>query len=97
MIHRDVKPDNILFDERNQPCLCDFGILKVVGGGSENAAFATQYTQGGFAIGTPRYMAPEIIMGNPVDGRVDQFALGVTLYELLAGCPPFPTNTRRRY
>jgi serine/threonine protein kinase/Tfp pilus assembly protein PilF len=93
LIHRDIKPDNILFDVDDAPYLCDFGILKMAAEGPAGAAFATQYTQGGMVIGTPQYMAPELIApdllkGRRPDGRSDQYSLGVTLYELIAGEPP---------
>jgi serine/threonine protein kinase/tetratricopeptide (TPR) repeat protein len=93
LIHRDIKPDNILFDADDTPYLCDFGILKMAAEGPAGAAFATQYTQGGMVIGTPQYMAPELIApdllkGRRPDGRSDQYSLGVTLYELIAGEPP---------
>ncbi len=94
-LHRDIKPGNILFDTDDTPYLCDFGILKMAAGAPNSAGFGTQYTQAGLIIGTPQYMAPELIApdmlkGQQPDGRADQFSLGVTLYELLAGRLPVP-------
>lgn len=81
MIHRDVKPANILFDERDRAVLTDFGIARL--------AQSSRLTQENMAVGTPAYMAPEQAGGEDVDARVDIYALGVILYELLAGRPPF--------
>jgi serine/threonine protein kinase len=81
MVHRDIKPANILFDEREQAILTDFGIARL--------AESSKLTQENVAVGTPAYMAPEQAAGEPVDARTDIYALGVILYELLAGSPPF--------
>ena len=81
MIHRDVKPANILMNERNEPVLTDFGIARLVQGSS--------LTQEGLTVGTPAYMSPEQATGEMVDGRTDLYALGIILYEMLAGKPPF--------
>jgi serine/threonine protein kinase len=93
LLHRDVKPDNILFDADDTPRLIDFGILKMAADAPTGSEFATQYTQGGMSVGTPQYMAPELIApdlmkGRRVNGRSDQYSLGITLYELIAGQPP---------
>lgn len=89
-IHRDVKPANVLFDGDGKAFLSDFGIAKVV---SDQVDNPTKLTGTGLVLGTPDYMAPELIMGNPIDGRVDQFALAMTVYECLAGRLPFPAST----
>ena len=81
VVHRDVKPDNILFDEDGHALVTDFGIA--------TARFHARLTGTGRAMGTPHYMSPEQAMGKPVDGRCDIYALGVVLYEMLAGFPPF--------
>jgi serine/threonine protein kinase len=81
IIHRDVKPDNVLFDTDGNAVLTDFGIA--------TAHFHGRLTAGGRAMGTPHYMAPEQAMGRFVDGRADLYAVGVMLYECLLGTTPF--------
>ena len=81
IIHRDVKPDNILFDEDSHAIITDFGIA--------TARFHGRLTKTGRAMGTPHYMSPEQAMGRLVDGRSDLYAIGVMLYEMLLGFPPF--------
>jgi predicted Zn finger-like uncharacterized protein len=85
-LHRDIKPDNILFDEQGHAFLSDFGIAKALaddGSGQRQALTGT-----GMVLGTPQYMAPELLLGQPYDGRVDQYALAITVYEMLGGRPP---------
>ncbi|MCB9596887.1 MAG: protein kinase [Sandaracinaceae bacterium] len=85
LVHRDIKPANVLADLGSRPPrvkLCDFGIARSVG------PEAAQLTQDG-ALGTPAYMAPEQIEGGSLDARADVYALGATLYCLVAGKPPF--------
>jgi eukaryotic-like serine/threonine-protein kinase len=81
IVHRDVKPDNILFDEDENAVITDFGIA--------TARFHGRLTGTGRAMGTPHYMSPEQAMGKMVDGRSDLYAVGVMLYEMLLGFPPF--------
>jgi ABC-type branched-subunit amino acid transport system substrate-binding protein/streptogramin lyase len=80
LVHRDVKPANVLLDEGEHVYLTDFGVTKQVGGDS---------TDTGQLVGTLDYLAPEQIRGEPVDARSDCYALGCVLYECLAGAPPF--------
>jgi serine/threonine protein kinase len=81
VVHRDVKPDNILFDDDGNAFITDFGIA--------TARFHGRLTESGRAMGTPHYMSPEQAMGKLVDGRSDLYALGVVMYESLVGFPPF--------
>jgi serine/threonine-protein kinase len=85
IVHRDLKPGNILFDRLNEPYVSDFGIAKL----SEAQANIT----GSAVIGTPTYMSPEQAQGEPVDGRSDIYALGVILFEMLSGKPPYKADT----
>jgi serine/threonine-protein kinase len=87
-IHRDVKGDNILFDAEGKAFLSDFGIAKALTRES-TARARTAFTAAVMVMGTAEYLATELIMGEPSDGRADQYALGVVLYELLAGARPF--------
>jgi len=82
VVHRDVKPANIMFDHDGRVMLTDFGISKAL-------QSAGGLTGTGMIIGTPHYMAPEQAKGQPVDGRADQYSLGVVGYRLLAGALPF--------
>jgi serine/threonine protein kinase len=84
IVHRDIKPDNVLFRVHDEAAiLTDFGIAK-----SLNST-QNQLTQAGAAVGTPKYMSPEQARGQKVDGRSDLYSLGVMLYEMLTGHPPF--------
>lgn len=88
VIHRDVKPSNILFSAEGRPMLTDFGVVKII----ENTESQT-LTGTGVGIGTPEYMSPEQGMGKEVDGRSDIYALGVVFYELVTGRKPFIADT----
>ncbi|PQP03519.1 MULTISPECIES: serine/threonine-protein kinase [Pseudomonas] len=85
LVHRDVKPANILFRADGTAVLSDFGIAKSLDD-------RTQFTQAGFAVGTPSYMSPEQARGQDIDGRADLYALGVVLYEILVGKLPYTGN-----
>ncbi len=91
VIHRDIKPHNILFREDNTPVLTDFGIAKPMG--SNALAAAQGLTVQGLAMGTPAYMSPEQIHSKAVDGRADLYSLGVVFYEMLTGRRPFDAPT----
>src|SRR5690606_28414767 len=82
MVHRDLKPSNVIINLLGQPILLDFGIAKLVGGGHVHTAT-------GATIGTAAYMAPEQVVGDEVDHRADIYSLGVMLYEMACGRPPF--------
>jgi serine/threonine-protein kinase len=88
VIHRDVKPGNILITTSGEPMLSDFGIAKILEDTKGNTLTGT-----GVGIGTPEYMAPEQGMGRSVDGRADVYALGIVLYELITGRRPYEADT----
>jgi serine/threonine protein kinase len=85
MVHRDLKPVNVMFTAEGQVVLTDFGIARIVG--------ATLQTTAGVVMGTPAYMSPEQGQGKPVDGRSDVYSLGVMLYEMVTGQIPFDADT----
>jgi serine/threonine-protein kinase len=85
LVHRDVKPSNLLLTARDTLKLSDFGLVKAARAGGGTATTAL--------IGTPTYMSPEQAQSQPVDGKADQYSLGVVMYELLTGKPPFVGET----
>ncbi len=83
VVHRDLKPGNILINKKNQVKIVDFGISAAI------ATSDTKLTKTGILIGTPRYMAPEQVLGKKLDGRTDIYSLGVIFYEMLVGKTAF--------
>ncbi len=86
VIHRDIKPGNLLLSPAGNVKVSDFGVAKAVGE-------STELTRTGMMVGSPAYMAPEQVQGMELDGRSDLFSLGVVLYEMLMHRKPFPADT----
>src|SRR5262249_17632559 len=84
IIHRDIKPANVLVSKRGEIKLVDFGIAH-----DDRVPSSPEPLEGGSTFGTPAYMSPEQILGEPLDGRTDIFSLGVVLYQMIAGVRPF--------
>ncbi len=85
VVHRDLKPENILISGQGKVKVLDFGVAKLLDESPE-------LTADGFTVGTPKYMAPEQLRGDPVDARADIYSLGILLYEMLNGTAPFTGN-----
>jgi serine/threonine protein kinase len=92
LVHRDVKPENILLDDKGEAYLTDFGIARPVMPSRVGRAAQT-LSATGLPVGTPEYMAPEQLRGEPLDQRADIYALGAVLYELLTGHAPHEAET----
>ena len=85
VLHRDIKPSNIMVTPNDRVVLTDFGIARLIGDVS--------LTLTGQIVGTPAYMAPELVQGEEADGRADVYAVGVVLYQMLTGAAPFQAQT----
>jgi predicted Ser/Thr protein kinase len=85
IIHRDIKPGNVLIDARDHVRVADFGLAKPIATSEDEIPL----TQTGLIVGTPHYLSPEQARGEKVDFRSDIYSLGILLYEMLAGAPPF--------
>ncbi len=86
VVHRDIKPSNLLIDEHGNCMISDFGLAKVL-------TPSAPISMTGTVIGTPAYMSPEQIMSEVVDGRSDLYSLGIVLFEMLTGLPPFKADS----
>ncbi|HEX6179386.1 MAG TPA: serine/threonine-protein kinase, partial [Thermoanaerobaculia bacterium] len=86
IIHRDIKPQNVLIDAKGEVKLMDFGIARV-------AESPEAMTQAGLIVGTPHYMSPEQVRGDQLDSRSDVYSMGVLMYEMLAGKRPFESSS----
>jgi serine/threonine-protein kinase len=83
VIHRDLKPANILVNDKGLLKIVDFGVAAAASSGD------TQLTKTGYVIGSPKYMAPEQILGKKVDEAADIYSVGVIMYEMVTGVPPY--------
>jgi eukaryotic-like serine/threonine-protein kinase len=95
IVHRDLKPDNIMVTTargKDTVKVVDFGIAKAMSGDESRGQ---KVTKTGFVVGTPEYMSPEQLAGDPVDGRSDLYSLGLVFYRMLTGASPFPADSQQ--
>ncbi len=95
IVHRDLKPDNIMVITargKDTVKVVDFGIAKAIGGDDGKSQ---KVTKTGFVVGTPEYMSPEQLSGDPVDGRSDLYSLGLVFYKMLTATSPFPADSQQ--
>lgn len=88
VVHRDIKPENILL-QAGRAVVTDFGIARAVDAAADTGPGLTTLTATGVVLGTPLYMSPEQVVGDPLDGRTDVYALGCVMFEMLTGMPPY--------
>ena len=94
IVHRDIKPGNILLADDDRVKVADFGIAKAaIRDDGRGSGFSRDLTKSGSMVGTAKYLSPEQVNAEPVDGRADIYSLGVVLYEMLCGRPPFAGET----
>ncbi len=97
LVHRDVKPDNILLmrvgDDPDFTKVLDFGVAKLMEGAAQSSRSALAITQAGMVFGTPEFMSPEQACGQTLDGRSDLYSLAATMFAMLTGCGLYPAKT----
>jgi serine/threonine protein kinase len=93
ILHGDIKPENIMLTPEGRVKVLDFGVARRFSMGDANDATLTAATLSGAMSGTPAYMAPEVLMQKPYDGRADLFSMGLVCYEMLGGQQPFETDS----
>lgn len=92
VVHGSLKPVNFLLDDTQKVQIAGFGLIRILemrGTGQSSLPYAHLLNVAGTFLGTPEYVAPEVVLGSPIDARADIYALGITLFELLSGKPPF--------